>query len=383
MAPGRHFSSQGEPRRARGTLRTAVAATVVAASSALTILSASLDQASAQAVPGAVSSPPADQLVLRFTPPPGTSVRQHYINATVFRRLLGRFATTASVVRVCNLIVLSGDRFDAIRPTVKPPRPDQRPNCLRQAVHFALQGAMGEAEFVLARQEEARFIARWTHPPARYPRDAVFASERLGYRVIYHDKSPLNELNAITSEDYTNLRFADFIQWVNVSRRDGLMTFDGDPAMLDALDLKPAGQWDPISLSSAFVPPDVLFYDGERFGVPAMIMIRISAKDFRLQNSEVWRRFYCNQPLSAPPALLASGPISNITCFSHREFGVDHWLGLAIRKTADADATGFCVAVKEFANRPDLASLAREASPETPRPYVLLPESCRTTTSSP
>jgi len=179
MAPGRHFSSQGEPRRARGTLRTAVAATVVAVSSALTILSASLDQASAQAVPGAVSSPPADQLVLRFTPPPGTSVRQHYINATVFRRLLGRFATTASVVRVCNLIVLSGDRFDAIRATVKPPRPDQRPNCLRQAVHFALQGAMGEAEFVLARQEEARFIARWTHPPARYPRDAVFASEVL------------------------------------------------------------------------------------------------------------------------------------------------------------------------------------------------------------
>ena len=105
----------------------------------------------------------------------------------------------------------------------------------------------------------------------------MFASERLAYRVIYHDNSPLHQLNSITSEDYANLRFADFIQWVNVSRRDGLMTFDGDPAMLDALDLKPAGRWDRISLSSTVVPPDVLFYDGERLGVPAMIMIRISA----------------------------------------------------------------------------------------------------------
>ena len=114
-------------------------------------------------------------------------------------------------------------------------------------------------------------------PPGRYRTMRIFAGERLAYRVIYQDKSPLHQLNSITREDYTNLRFADFIQWVNVSRRDGLMTFDGDPSMLDALDLKPAGQWDRISLSSTVVPPDVLFYDGTRFGVPAMIMIRISA----------------------------------------------------------------------------------------------------------
>ena len=63
-----------------------------------------------------------------------------------------------------------------------------------------------------------------------------------------------------------------------------------------------------------------------------------------------------------------------MTCFSHSNFGGDHWVGLAIRKTADADDTGFCVAVKEFANRPDIASFTREASPDFLRPYVLLPE---------
>ena len=376
MTPGRQFSSQGERRKARGTLRTAVAGIVAAASSALTMLSASIDDVNAQAVPSAVSSPPTDQLVLRFTPPPGTSVRQHYINATVFRRLLGRFATTASVVRVCNLITRSGDRFDTIRLIVSPPRADQRANCLRQTVHFALQGGIGEAEFVVARQEEAKGPITWANT-------AVRASERLAYRLIYHHNSPLHQLNSITREDYENLQFADFIQWVNISRRDGLMTFDGDPSMLEAFDLKPAGHWDRISLSSTVVPPDVLFYGGERFGVPAMIMLRISASGLDLRNTEIWKRFSCNRRAPSSPDLPASSPISNVTCFSHNESGVDHWVGLAIRKTPDADDTGFCVAVKEFANRPDIASFTREASPEFLRPYVLLPENCRATTSSP
>ena len=84
-----------------------------------------------------------------------------------------------------------------------------------------------------------------------------------------------------------------------------------------------------------------------------------------------------------PPDLPAPDPISSVTCFSHSNFGGDHWVGLAIRKTADADDTAFCVAVKEFANRPDIASFTREASPDFLRPYILLPENCRTTTSSP
>ncbi len=114
-----------------------------------------------------------------------------------------------------------------------------------------------------------------------------------------------------------------------------------------------------------------------------MIMIRISATGFDLGNSDIWKRFSCNGRDPASPDLPTSSPISSVTCFSHSEFDADHWLGLAIRKTADADDTGFCVAVKEFANRPDIASLARDASPDFPRPYVLLPEHCRPTTSSP
>ena len=85
----------------------------------------------------------------------------------------------------------SGDRFDAIMLVVKPPRPDQRANCLRQAVRFALQGEIGEAEFFVARQEEAKGPITWDNTGMR-------ASERLAYRVIYHDNSPLHQLNSIT-----------------------------------------------------------------------------------------------------------------------------------------------------------------------------------------
>ncbi len=222
VMPGRHFSWTG--------LKTAVAGSVAATSLAFAMLSAMLDNAGAQTTFGAILSPPADQLVLRFAPPPATSVREQYVGAMMFRRLLSRFALTAPAVRWCNLIPLSGERFDAIRLVVNPPRPDQRLNCLRQAVRFALQGEIGEAEFFVARQQAAKFISRWINPPARFPNDAVFASERLAYRVIYQNKSPLHQLNSITSEDYTNLRFADFVQWVNVSRHDGLITFDADPA---------------------------------------------------------------------------------------------------------------------------------------------------------
>ena len=69
-------------RMTSGGLKTAVAGIVAAASFALAMSSASLDHVNAQTTPGAVASPPADELVLRFAPPPATSVREQYIGAT-------------------------------------------------------------------------------------------------------------------------------------------------------------------------------------------------------------------------------------------------------------------------------------------------------------
>ena len=159
--------------RRAAAAQNAVAGIVAATSFALAMLSASLDHVNAQTTPGPVSSPPADELAPAFRAPAGNigsrAVHQHH----VFRTLLHRFALTAPAVAVCDLSMRSGDRFDAIRLIVNPPRPEQRANCLRQIVRFALQGEIGEAEFFVARQEEARNIVTWITPSARYPRCGV------------------------------------------------------------------------------------------------------------------------------------------------------------------------------------------------------------------
>ena len=266
--------------------------------------------------------------------------------------------------------------------TVRHPSAAQRLDCLRGAIRYILEDSIDEADFLAARESKVDSTRIWTEPHPRYSGLAVGAAERLAYFAIYQKYTPLYEINAVGVKDFNDLSFDEFSLWLLHSREHKLITFGAKVSLLHQLGLAvrdPMVLVPSVSLASPRVDPGALIFDGDRFGIPAIIMISMDTDDAdngRRVDGRIRKRFACNrgeQSRLADDA--AMGAISSISCFANWIWG-DTWLGLAIRKSDGADYRDFCRQVQEFANDADITALVRDTPERSRGLYVLLPTKC-------
>jgi hypothetical protein len=249
-------------------------------------------------------------------------------------------------------------------------------------LRYVLDEIVSEPDFVAARAAEARDIANWTAPQPRHLMLSMFASERLAFLAIYKQGTPLHQLSSVAEKDFIDLSYESFSAWLRGARQEHLMALDAEASLRKFLGLPDkinAGSAAPISLNSPRTPPGVLYFDGDRFGIPALIMVSLgvdlTARD--LANSNAWRRFSCagSKRLQFGDAA-ANGAISDVTCHPHALFATDAWLAFAIRRS-DGSAWGkFCQQAKAFADHADIVSLL-QSMPESSRGlYIMLPRAC-------
>ena len=207
------------------------------------------------------------------------------------------------------------------------------------------------------------------------------AAERLAYLAIYQKYTPLYEINAVGVKDFNDLSFDDFGLWLLHSREQKLITFDAKSALLHQLGLPvrdPMILMPSISLVSPRVDPGILVFDGDRFGIPALIMMSMDTDDAnngRRVDGRIRKRFACNRGDQSRLADDAATAISTVSCFSNWVWG-DTWLGLAIKKSDSADYRDFCRQVRKFANDADIVALVRDTPEKSRGLYVLLPTKC-------
>jgi hypothetical protein len=191
---------------------------------------------------------------------------------------------------------------------------------LRGATRYILQETISEADFLAARETEAEATRRWTEPT--YLGLVESATERLAYLAIYQKYSPLYEIQSVGMKDVRGLSFDEFSLWMRRNREEKLITFSGRNSLLEILGLPahdPMILMPSVSLSSPRVPPGALFFDGERFGIPALIMVSLDTDNGgprRRIDQAIRDRFACNR--SKPSRLeeqAATGAISGISCF--------------------------------------------------------------------
>ena len=328
----------------------------------------------------------ADSIHVRFAMPDQGSIRDQYLNKSILLLLLRDRASSQPAVRQCQLKVQTSDQFPNLDLTVSHPSPAQRVDCLRGATRYILQEAISEADFLAARETEADATRRWREPHPRYSGLAEGATERLAYLAIYRKYSPLYEIQSVGVNDIMGVSFDAFSLWLRRNRDEKLITFHAKKSLLELIGLPAHDRMilmPSVSLSSPRVPPGVLLFDGERFGIPALIMVSLdtdNAGAARRINQSIRDRFACNRYERARSRLeeeAATGAISSISCFSHWVFG-DTWLGLAVRKSDGSEYGDFCRQVRALAADTDVATLVRE-TPEISRGlYVLLPSKCET-----
>lgn len=325
----------------------------------------------------------ADWIVLRFTMPDSGSFRNQYINTSVFNALLRNRASQRPGVKSCQLQVRINDHFPDLELKVTHPSTAQRLDCLRGAIRYILEENIDEIDFLSARASQADSARRWSEPHPRYVGLAVGAAERLAYLAIYQKHTPLYELNSISVKDFIDFSFDEFSLWLRHNREQRLIAFHAKASLLYQLDLPvrdPMVLVPTVSLASPRVDPGVLFFDGDRFGFPALIMMSMDTDDAdhgRRVDGRIRKRFACNrgeQLRLADDAGMDS--ISTISCFSHWIWG-DTWLGLAIKKSDGANYPDFCRQVREFANDADILTLVRDTPERSRGLYVLLPTNCK------
>ena len=339
------------------------------------------DSAHAQGSEPAASTSGTDMIGIRFAMPADGSIRDQYINANIFRVLLRDRAGRQPDVRPCQLRIWINDQFPNFDLLVTHTSPAQRIDCLRGLIRYVLHETINEADFLVARESEARFTATWREPHPRYSQLAERASERLAYLAIYQKYSPLHEIYSVGVKGITELSFGAFSLWLLQNREEKLIAFDGKASLLQVLGL-PAR--DPmilvpyVSLRSPRAPSGVLVFDNERFGVLAHLMISVDHEAHSpRKDSNIWERFSCNRSSrSRRHDAAAVDAIASITCSSHSLYGTNSWVGLAIRKSDAAEYSDFCRQVRELADDADVVALVRGTPEKSRGLYVLLPPKC-------
>jgi hypothetical protein len=303
----------------------------------------------------------------------GVSFRAQHLHQEVLAMLLVNNASQLRSVRPCELKVQFLDRFGDFAIGVGHPNPARRLDCLRGAAGYLLRQPISEFDFIATRKDQAygRRLGYSTHTYA----------QQLALLAIYQKYSPLYQIHSIRPNDLSDLSFEEFDLWLRRSREQKLITFSGKTALLDSLDLPVP---DPMvlrpipSLKSSRVPAGVLFFEGERIEVPALIMVSLDADDPDPVDRQIADRLSCNA--SGPSRLgaaSAGSAISGVFCDISDWFG-DGWLSLAVKKANGASYQDFCRQVQELISDVVVAAVVRGSPEGSKGSYVLLPPKCET-----
>jgi hypothetical protein len=303
----------------------------------------------------------------------GVSFREQHLHQEALAALLMNDASELPSVRPCGLKVLFRDGFGDFAIGVDHPNPARRLDCLRGAIGYLLQQSIGESDFLATRKDDA-YSKRMGFSSQTY-------AEQLALLAIYRKYSPLYQIHSVVAKDLSDLSFEEFDGWLRRSREQKLIIFEGKAALLDSLDLPVP---DPMvlrlapSLKSPRVPAGVLFFEGERIEVPALIMASLDAHDPYPVDRKIADRLSCNPNGPSRHGKLSAGnAVSRVTCAISDWYG-DVWLSLAVIKADGAGYQDFCRQVQELTKNADVAAAARGSPEGLKGLYVLLPPECET-----
>lgn len=318
-------------------------------------------------------------LDFQITTSPEISLREEYINQQVLEQLLlaaGRLPD----VRPCRLslpfaIDFSFGYFAVIAHHLDPAR---RISCLRGVVRYMLREDITEADFAAVRAGKAKLEREWTEPDPQHLQNAAAAARRLAFLAIYRKFSPLYQLHSIDASLISEISFDDFNLWLERNRKAGRFTFFAKDALLQALDLPIPDRMvlQPVtSLASPRAPGGVLFFDGERFKVPASIMIYLGRDDPEVIDEKIRKRFACDRFETADLGDRYFA-IEQVWCSFQDHFG-ELWFGLSLWKPDGVSYQEFCRQAQELTLDPDIAMVARLSPDGSKGKYVLLPPACK------
>jgi hypothetical protein len=203
---------------------------------------------------------------------------------------------------------------------------------------------------------------------------------RWALRSIYQQGSTLHQLYSIGSNDLLAVSFEEFERWLHRSREDGLIIFGGERKLLESLDLPVP---DPMvlltgpSLESPRVPSGIVpFEAGERFGIPALILVRLYPDTI---DRAIRKRLSCG--LSEPSRLgegSAGEAIAETLCDIYTMLNGEVWFFLSVRKADGPSHEDFCRQAQALTEDADIATVVRFSLEGANGRYILLPPQCKT-----
>lgn len=278
----------------------------------------------------------------------------------------------------CTWEVLPGTEFGVFSVWVVHPDPGRRMSCLRAAVHLLLLQTISESDFLSARESKAEFVARWYEPRRSiWPFDG-FGLIHAALRTVYQKGFPLHQIYSTRPNEVREISFDDFELWLRRSRENGLIDFAGERKLLEALGLPVP---DPMvlrivpSLESPRLPAGVhSFEEGDRFGVPAAILLRLSPDGL---DEEISRRLSCNRIGSSQLGEGRAGDaIASIFCDTYKMLNDEAWAFFFVGKKKDASYQDFCPQVQALTGDADIDTAVRFSLEGTKGLYILLPPQC-------
>ena len=301
----------------------------------------------------------------------GVSFREQHLHQEALAALLMNEASQLPDIKPCGLKVLFRDRFGDFAIGAGHPNPARRLDCLRGAIGYLLRQSISESDFLASRKDKA-YSSRMGFSSQTY-------AEQLALLTIYRKYSPLHQIHSVGAKDLFDLSFEEFDVWLRRSRERKLITIEGKAALLESLDLPVP---DPMvlraepSLKSQRVPAGVLFFEGERIEVPALIMVSLDPDDPNPVDRQIADRLSCNPDgPSRHGAVSAGSAVFRVSCEISDWYG-DVWLSLAVEKAYGAGYQDFCRQVQELTKNVDVAAVVRGSPEGSKGLYVLLPPAC-------
>ena len=320
------------------------------------------------------SSPASEQswLTYHVDMPKGVSFREQHVHQEILAVLLKDNASQLPNVSPCELKVQFLDGFGDFAVGAGHPNPARRLACLRGAIDYLLRQPIGEFDFGATPKGRA-YGRRMGYSLQTY-------AEPLALLTIYEKYSPLHEIHSVGEKDLSDAPFEEFDLWLRRIRKQELITFAGERALLDPLGLPVP---DPMvlvpvpSLKSPRVPAGVLFFERELVEVPALIMLSIDTNNSDSIEHQIAERLGCaaNRPR---PRIASAGPaISYVSCYGSNWFG-DGWLSFGVGKSDGAGYQDFCRQVRELTSDPLIAAAVRSSPEGSKGLYVVLSRKCET-----
>lgn len=333
---------------------------------------------------GGESSPPAPQrtaFAFHVKMPKGASIGAQHLYQEILGALLFLGTQQAPGMKSCEWEAGPMREFGVFSVRVRHPDPGRRVSCLRAAVHLILLQTFSESDFLSARRRAAELVARSYEPnPRIFPFDG-YGLVQAALRTVYQNGSPLHQIYSARSNEVREISFDEFELWLRRSREDRLIDFAGERGLLEALGLPVP---DPMvlrivpSLESPRLPAGLhSFEEGERFGVPAIILLKSYSGGL---DQEISRRLSCNLTGSVQLGEGSVGnAISSILCDTYPALNNEHWAVFFVDKKAkDASDRDFCLQVQALIRDPDIATAVHFSPEGTKGLYILLPPWCVT-----